>query len=37
MEVAMWSTSDLITNLTFFDEPKEELRLQAANKLAATI
>ena len=21
MEVAMWSTSDLITNLTFFDDP----------------
>ena len=21
MEVAIWSTSDLITNLTFFDDP----------------
>ena len=23
MEVAIWSTSDLITNLTFFDEPED--------------
>ena len=27
MEVAIWSTSDLITNLTFFDEPEDERRL----------
>lgn len=25
MEIAFWSTSDLITNLTFFDEPEDNM------------
>ena len=36
MEVATWSTSDLITNLTFFDEPEDELRLADTGTVART-
>ena len=36
MEVAIWSTSDLITNLTFFDEPEDERRLADTGTVART-